>query len=159
MTDTDRPWQPWERNFIGGRIGVQEQQGTDENWIILHVESGGSKTTTSLRPHEAWMLAQMISPQLEAERQRIFEEYRAQRDALYMFKWMGTEADLLRRIADEWTCGDGCEYAGTVMCSQIERDGCRYAEAEDMRSLAKAIDIAISINASLASAKGDVPQS
>ena len=141
MTTTELPWQPWERNFSGGRIGVQEQQEANENWIILHVESGGVKTTTSLRQHEAWMLAQMISPQLEAERQRVFAEYRAQRDALYAFEWMGTEADLLRTVADEWSCGDGCEYAGYGSCPQLERDGCKFAEADGLRGLAAAIDL------------------
>jgi hypothetical protein len=62
----ERPWQPWERNFSGGRIGVQEQQGEHENWIILHVESGIGKTTTSLKLSEAWDLALMLSPQLKA---------------------------------------------------------------------------------------------
>ena len=84
-TMADRPLQPWERNFSGGRIGVQEQQGANENWMILHVKSGGVKTTTSLRLHEAWALARMISPQLEKERQRAaarIAQLEAERDNL-----------------------------------------------------------------------------
>jgi hypothetical protein len=144
---TERPWQPWERNFSGGRIGVQQQQGANEDWLILHVESGGAKTTTSLRLHEAWELARLVSPQLEAERMHIFHEFRAQRDALYAFEWMGNEADLLRRIADEWDCGDGCDYASSASCPRNDRDGCKLADVDAIRSLAAAIDRAVAIRA------------
>lgn len=138
---TERPWQPWERNYSGGRIGVQEQQGTDENWIILHVESGCAKTTTSLRLHEAWDLARLISPQLTAENQRRFDDLRAARDALHSLTYREVETDRLRRIADDLDCGDSCEYSGG-RCPKIDSDGCDLADADGLRDLATAIDTA-----------------
>ncbi len=141
--EIQRPWQPWERNFSGGRIGVQEQQGADENWIILHVESGGAKTTTSLRLHEAWELARLVSPQLEAERQRVHQELRTARDAMHSLTYREVETDLLRRTADDMDCGNGCDYAGgNRPCPKIDRDGCAAADADGLRDLAKAIDTA-----------------
>lgn len=141
----ERPWQSWERNYSGGRIGVQEQQGRDENWMILHVESGGVKTTTSLRLNEAWDLALLLSPQLKAELDRRHKSARAAEAALYSLTWRECDTDLLRRIADEHSCGDGCEHAfggfGLAGCSQTYRDGCRYAEADQMRALADGIDL------------------
>lgn len=137
-----RPWQPWERNFSGGRIGVQEQQGRDDNWMILHVESGGAKTTTSLRPHETWDLALMLSPQLKARLDELFKQARAAEAALYSLTWRECDTDLLRRIADEHDCGEGCEYAGGRWpCPKIEREGCAFADAEQLRDLAKGIDL------------------
>ena len=139
----ERRWQPWERNFSGGRIGVQEQQGADENWMILHVESGGVKTTTSLRYHEAWDLALMVSPQVKVELQRRHDEMRKYRDALYALTHRGCETDLLRKIADEHDCGDSCDYGGgSAPCPKLERDGCNFADAIAMRDLADAIDTA-----------------
>jgi hypothetical protein len=139
---SERPWQPWERNFSGGRIGVQEQQGRDENWMILHVESGGAKTTTSLRHPEAWDLALMLSPQLKQRLAELFEQARAAEAALYNLTWRECETDLLRRIADEHDCGNDCEYGGGGgPCPRLERDGCAFAEADSLRDLAKGIDL------------------
>lgn len=140
----ERPWQPWERNFSGGRVGVQEQQGTNENWVILHVESGGVKTTTSLRLHEAWMLAQMVSPQLEAERQRVFAEYRAARDALWSLNNSEAVTDELRRIAEKRDYGSNCKHAPLSggYCTQFDNEsGCGFIEADNIRNLANAIDL------------------
>lgn len=138
---TQRPWQPWERNFSGGRIGVQEQQGTNENWTVLHIESGGVKTTTSLRHHEAWELALMISPQLKARLDELHDRARATADALHCLTWRECDTDLLRRIADDRDCGDGCTYSG-VRCPRIDDEGCAFADAESLRALAKGIDLA-----------------
>ena len=138
-----RPWQPWERNFSGGRIGVQEQQGANENWMIIHVESGGVKTTTSLRHHEAWDFALMVSPQLKAEFGRQLDEIRKLYDALHHLICRQTDTDLLRQIADDHTCGDSCEYGGgQSLCPRIDDTGCKFAEADNLRSLAQAIDTA-----------------
>lgn len=144
----ERPWQPWERNFSGGRLGVQEQQGANENWMILHVESGGVKTTTSLRHHEAWDLALMISPQLKAEMERRHAENRQMHDALYQFRYAGTQADVLRKAADEITCGENCAYHwdGRVRCPKAERDGCPYEDANELRELAEAIDTQVRVS-------------
>lgn len=112
----NRPWQPWERNYSGGRIGVQEQQGADENWMILHVESGGAVTTTSLRLHEAWDLALLLSPQVKARIASLHEEMCKYRDALWQFKNMPTGiSELLKKVADEWDCDSSrCENASGV---------------------------------------------
>lgn len=146
---TERPWQPWERNFSGGRIGVQEQQGADENWMILHVESGGVKTTTSLRHHEAWVLALMISPQLKARLDELQTELRAQRDALHSLTYRGVETDLLRKLADDQDCGSNCETVGLMdrstgchECPASDRGECGLDNAEGLRALANAIDTA-----------------
>lgn len=138
----ERPWQPWERNFSGGRIGVQEQQGANENWMIVHVESGGAKTTTSLRLHEAWDFALMVSPQVKARLNELHDQVRDQRDALHALTYRSADTDLLRQIADEHDCGHDCDYAGSYHCPKIDRDGCDLADADSLRNLAKAIDIA-----------------
>jgi hypothetical protein len=140
----ERPWQPWERNYSGGRIGVQEQQGTDENWMILHVESGGAKTTTSLRYHEAWELALLLSPQLKARLEELFEGRRAAQNALHSLTWRECTTDTLRRIADERDCGRDCEYNSEGRaCPRMEREeGCGFIDAEEIRDLAKGIDLA-----------------
>lgn len=138
----ERPWQPWERNYSGGRIGVQEQQGENENWMILHVESGGAKTTTSLRLHDAWDLALRLSPQLKARLDELFKQARAAEAALHSLTWRECDTALLRRIADDHSCGDGCDYGGSrAPCPKLERDGCRFAEADQMRELADGIDL------------------
>ncbi len=142
----DRPYQPWERNFSGGRIGVQEQQGTDENWIILHVESGGVKTTTSLRHHEAWVLAQMVSPQLKAEFDRRLTELRKSMDALHSLTYRGADVDLIRSIADDRDCGSYCEHAfggfGLSGCHLSSNGECAADDAESLRALATALETA-----------------
>lgn len=137
----ERPWQPWERNFSGGRVGVQEQQGTNENWIILHIESGGVKTTTSLRYHEAWDLALMLSPQLRARLDELFNDARNLRSSLYSLTYRQVDTDVIRQIADDRDCGRDCEYGG-ASCPRLDRDGCALAEADSLRDLAKAIDTA-----------------
>lgn len=139
---TERPWQPWERNFSGGRIGVQEQQGATENWMILHVESGGAKTTTSLRHHEAWDLALMLSPQLKARLEELFQGRKKAEAALYSLTYRGVDTDKLRAIADELDCGTDCDYGGgRGQCPKMERDGCDFADAESIRDLAAGIDL------------------
>jgi hypothetical protein len=144
----ERPWQPWERNFSGGRIGVQEQQGPDENWMVLHVESGIGKTTTSLRLGEAWDLALMISPAVKA---RLFELLAARRraeNALHQFKWADTLAPLLRKIAEDWDCDSSqCEFAsddmGCLSCPHMDEErGCRAVEAGELREFADALEMA-----------------
>ncbi len=149
-SDMERPWQPWERNFSGGRLGVQEQQGTNENWMILHVESGGAKTTTSLRYHEAWDLALMVSPQVKARLEELFTGRRAAEAALWQFKYADTIAPLLRKIADDWTCDYSCERAGSSTCHERD-DGCRFVEAEELREFATALEL----RATLAKTQGE----
>jgi hypothetical protein len=148
----ERPWQPWERNFSGGRIGVQEQQGPDENWMILHVESGVGKTTTSLRHHEAWDLALMLSPQLKARLEELFQGRRKAEAALHQFTWADTLAPVLRKVADEWDCDSSqCEFAssdhGGLSCPCIERDGCKAVEAGEMRQFADALELSAKLRA------------
>lgn len=139
----ERSWQPWERNFSGGRIGVQEQQGTNENWMILHVESGCAKTTTSLRQNEAWDLALMLSPQLKARLDQLFNDKRATDAALHSLTWRECSTDLLRSIADERDCGSDCDrQGGWAHCPLIDRGECGFADAEQLRDLAKGIDLA-----------------
>ena len=146
---TERPWQPWERNYSGGRIGVQEQQGPDENWMILHVESGGVKTTTSLRTQEAWDLALRLSPPLKARLDEIHKEVRDCRAAMHSLTYRKRETDLLRQIADELDCGPDCETVspmdwstGTRECPASDRGECGLDKASGLRDLAQAIDIA-----------------
>ncbi len=132
----DRPWQPWERNYSGGRIGVRQ----DGEWTIIHIESGGAVTTTSVREHEAWDMALQLSPQLKERLATLSEEARAARNALYSLTWRECDTDTLRRIADEKDCGHSCEYAGG-RCPEIDRDGCALADADSIRELAKGIDL------------------
>jgi hypothetical protein len=147
----ERPWQPWERNFSGGRIGVQEQQGPDENWMILHVESGIGKTTTSLRHHEAWDLALMLSPQVKERLEYLHREMRKAQDALHQFTWADTLSPLLRKVADEWDCDSSqCEFAssdmGSLSCPHIESErGCLAVEADELRQFADALEVAATI--------------
>jgi hypothetical protein len=149
----ERAWQPWERNFSGGRIGVQEQQGENENWMVLDVESGIGKTTTSLRLNEAWDLALMISPQVKA---RLFELLAARRraeTALHQFTWADTLSPTLRKVAEEWDCDSSqCEFAsddmGGLSCPQMEREeGCRAIEAAELRQFADALEVAAPLRA------------
>lgn len=150
MTNTtERPWQPWERKFSGGRVGVQEQQGANENWMIVHVESGGAKTTTSLRHYEAWDFALMVSPQLKAEFGRRHDEIRKLRDALYHLTHRQTDTNLLRQIADKQDCGAHCEFispmdwsTGCQECPNTDKGTCGSDNASAFRSLANAIDTA-----------------
>lgn len=145
----ERPWQPWERNFSGGRIGVQEQQGPNDNWMILHVESGVAKTTTSLRPHEAWDLALMLSPQLKARLDELFKQARAAEAALHTLKveHRGASIDTLRLVADQIDCGDGCEAVGPMdmstgvrECDLSDRGECPFDHACELRDLASALE-------------------
>lgn len=138
-----REWQPWERNFSGGRVGVQEQQGSNENWTILHVESGGRTTTTSLRHHEAWDLALMLSPALKSRLEELFRNWRAAADANHALTYRATDTELLRSIADERDCGNDCErQGGWAHCPMIDRGECGFADAESLRNLATGIDLA-----------------
>jgi hypothetical protein len=156
----ERPWQPWERNFSGGRVGVTEQQCSDEsceNWMVLHVESGIGKTTTSLRAREAWELALMLSPPLKARLEELHKRWRKTADALHRFTWADTLAPVLRKVADDWDCDSSqCEFAssdmGGLSCPHIEGEqGCRAVEAEELRQFADALEIA----AALRKATGD----
>jgi hypothetical protein len=147
----ERPWQPWERNFSGGRIGVQEQQGENENWMILHVESGVAKTTTSLRLHEAWDLALMVSPQVKARLEELFAGRRKAENALHQFTWADTLSPLLRKIADDWDCDSSqCEFAssdmGSLSCPHMDDErGCRAVEADELRQFADALELAAAL--------------
>lgn len=149
VTGDARPWQPWERNFSGGRVGVQEQQGANENWMILHVESGGAKTTTSLRMHEAWDLALMISPEVKRRLDELLQQLRAANSAVHSLTNRDVDTALLRQIADEQDCGANCDYASNsaAPCPRAEGDGCHAYDAESLRELAKAIDLGAALAA------------
>lgn len=136
------PWQPWERNFSGGRIGVQQQQGLNKDWTVLHVESGGVMTTTSMRDHEAWDLALMLSPALKARLDEMFTKWRAAADANHALTYRACDTDLLRSIADERDCGHDCDHARYGPCRLVDRGECGYSDAEQLRELAKGIDLA-----------------
>jgi len=149
----ERPWQPWERNFSGGRVGVQQQDGDAGKWAVLHVESGVGKTTTSLRSDEAWDLALMLSPALKS---RLFELLTARRraeNALHQLTWAGSLAPLLRKIAEDWDCDSSqCEFAsddmGGLSCPHMdEEQGCRAVEAAELREFADAIELAAALRA------------
>ncbi len=143
MSVADRPWQPWERNFSGGRVGVRQQQGADETWTVLHVESGGAITTTSLRDHEAWALALLLSPRLNARLDELFKNWRAAADANHALTYRHTDTELLRAIADERDCGPYCRrQGGYAHCPMIDRGECGFSDAEQLRDLAKGIDLA-----------------
>jgi hypothetical protein len=148
-----RPWQPWERNFSGGRIGVQEQQGADENWMILNVESGIAKTTTSLRYHEAWDLALMLSPHVRERLDYLFGAMKKAQNALHQFTWADTIAPTLRKIADDWDCCPGCDREGSSTCHERD-EGCRFVEAHEMRECAAALEFAATLRAASAT-EGD----
>lgn len=118
-----------------------------DEWIILHVRSGGVETTTSLRAHDAYPLALALSPDLNREHDERRRKVSDLQQALYQFQWCDTaNAQLLRRIADEWDCSGSCDKfhtewdTGATVCSEEERDGCRALEAESLRDLAKAIE-------------------
>lgn len=151
---TERQWQPWERNYSGNRVGVQEQQGEHENWMILHIESGGAKTTTSLKFGEAWDLATRLSPPLAARMDDLFKKMRKAQDAMHQFTWADTIAPLLRKVADDWDCDSSqCEFASDDMgglscpCMEDER-GCRAVEANEMRQFAEALEVAAVLRSS-----------
>jgi hypothetical protein len=150
MTETrklaERPWQPWERNFSGGRIGVQQQQGEHESWMILHVESGIGKTTTSLKLHEAWDLALMVSPQVKERLLELDAARRKADDALHQFKWADTIAPVLRKVADDWDCCPGCDHEGSSTCHERD-EGCRFVEADELRQFADALEYAAALRA------------
>lgn len=138
----ERPWQPWERNYSGNRVGVR----FDGDWTILHVLSGGAETTTSIREHETWDLALRLSPKLKARLDELFEGKRAASAALHALTWRGCSTDLLRSIADEEDCDSAvCENAwsdmGGLACAQIDKGTCGAVRAEELRELAKGIDL------------------
>jgi len=138
----DRPWQPWERNYSGGRVGVRH----DGEWTILHILSGGAETTTSLRDHETWSLALDLSPKLKARLDELFEGRRKAEAALHALTWRNCATDLLRSIADEEDCDSAvCENAwsdmGGLACAKIDQGTCGAVRAEELRELAKAIDL------------------
>jgi hypothetical protein len=154
----ERPWQPWERNFSGGRIGVQQQQGENGDWTILHVESGVGKTTTSLRHHETWDLALMLSPAVKARMEELFAGRRRAENALHQFTWADTLSPLLRKIAEEWDCDSAqCEFAssdmGGLSCPHMDDErGCRAVEADELRQFADALEVAATLRAQKGSA-------
>jgi hypothetical protein len=122
--------------------------------MVLHVESGIGKTTTSLRFNEAWDLAQRLSPPLVARMEYLFKEMRKAQNALHQFTWADTIAPLLRKVADDWDCDSAqCEFAsddmGGLSCPLMERDGCRAVEAEDLRQFADALGVAEAMRATL----------
>lgn len=134
---TERPWMPWERNYSGGRVGVRQ----DGVWTIIHMESGGAVTTTSIREHESWDMALRLSPQLKTRLDELCAESRRQRDALHSLTYREVETDLLRRIAGGLDCGEHCDFSGH-RCPKLDRDGCNRADADGIRELAAAIDVA-----------------
>ena len=159
MSDVARQWQHWERNFSGGRVGVTEQQGENENWMVLHVESGVGKTTTSLRPDEAWDLALLLSPPMKARLEELHKRWRKTADALHQFTWADTLSPLLRKIAEDWDCDSSqCEFASSDMgglscpCMDDER-GCRAVEADELRQFADALEVAAELRARTESAQ------
>ena len=137
---SSRPWQPWERNYSGGRFGIRQ----DGEWTILRVESGVGDTTSSLRDHEAWDLALLLSPKLKARLEELFDGRRKAENALHALTYRQCPTDTLRRIADERDCGPDCERgSGRVHCPMVDREeGCAGYEAEEIRQLADAIGLA-----------------
>ncbi len=134
-----RPWLPSERNYSGNRVGVWHQG----EWTMLRVETSVADATMSIRQHEAWDLALRLSPALSARLDELFANARAHAAANYALTWRGCQTDLLRREADARDCGPVCEFAGLGgnQCSQLERDGCGRAEADELRELAAGIDL------------------
>jgi len=75
--------------------------------------------------------------------------YVAARDTLYTTTYVEGDADLLNAVADELTCGDGCENCSrewdtnATSCALDDRPdepiGCRYAAADQLRAIAKAL--------------------
>lgn len=118
-----------------------------DEWIILHVRSGGVETTTSLKAHDAWPLALALSPDLASDWKALRGQVSELRQALRELKdYGGANAQLLRHVADEWDCSGSCDKfhtewdTGATVCSEEERDGCRALEAQGLRDLAQAIE-------------------
>lgn len=122
----------------------------DGEWRILHVKAAGAETTVSLRDHEAWRVARGLSPELAKEMDRLGRRLSEAQAALWTFRNMPVEPDTLRTIALEWECGADCENGhresdtNAFVCSK-DGDGCRWAEAEDLRRLAQAIETRASL--------------
>jgi hypothetical protein len=143
-TKAERPWEPHERNYSGGRFGVWH----DEEWTMLRVEAGVNDATVSIRKHEAYDLAQRLSPALVERVEYLFAEMKKAQHALHQFTWADTLAPTLRKVADEWDCDSSqCEFAssdmGGLSCPHIESErGCRAVEADEMRQFADALEYA-----------------
>jgi hypothetical protein len=113
---------------------------------ILNVLSGGAETTTSIRSHEAWDLAQRLSPAWVERFNQVFDENRKLRAAVYEFTYQTTTAELLERIAGDIDCGDDCDHGHTehdtnaFVCSRAESaEGCASFDASQLREFAAAI--------------------
>lgn len=119
----------------------------DGEWSILHIKSPAGETTTSFRSHDAYAVAHALSPGLAKQLAETQERAREAEQALWRFRNLEADPDLLDKIADEWSCGPDCDNyrrewdTGAVSCSQDDRDGCRHSEAESLRELAKAIRV------------------
>lgn len=139
----ERPWQPFERNYSGGRFGVWH----DDEWTMLRVEAGIADATSSIRKDEAWDLALLLSPELGGRLEELHQGKRAAENALHQFKYAETIAPLLRKVADDWDCDSAfCENAssdhGGLSCPHIDGErGCRAVEADEIRQFAAALEI------------------
>lgn len=136
-------------NFAGSDSYVEAWP--DGEWMIVRTRSGGIETTISLNAGQACRLAWKLTP----DAGKRFDEARAARHALYELNYPGARADQLRRIAKEIDCGMGagdCAHAFEETCP--ERRFCGGREAEELRSLADALDL----KASLAAVIDDPPE-
>lgn len=115
--------------------GSKVETWRDGEWQILYAESAGSKTTLSLRDHDAWRLAHAMCPSIS----QYHERARKAGDAVCEMSYPAVRAEQLREIANEIDCGGGCENCSP---SRIERgEFCGFIAAEDMRKLATALDL------------------
>jgi hypothetical protein len=145
----ERPWQPHERNYSGGRFGIWH----DGEWTMLRVEAGVADATASIRHHEAWDMAARLSPRLVERMEYLFAEMKKAQAALHQFTWADTLSPLLRKIADDWDCDSSqCEFASSDMgslscpCMEDER-GCKAVEADELRQFADALEVAAALRA------------
>lgn len=135
VDEVERVWEPYERNYSGGRFGVWH----DGDWTMLRVEAGMADATASIRKHEAWDLALRLSPDLKDHLAFLFTEMKKAQDALYHFTWAETVVPTLRKIADEWECDINCDYYGSSTCHE-RAEGCRFVEADELRQFATALE-------------------
>lgn len=145
-----------DKTIINWSGGSTLQTWKDGEWQILYGKDvTGREFTFSLADHEAYRFAWSLSPAAND----YFGKMRAANKALYELSYPEARADGLRQIADEIDCGGyGCEGCGPH--KQERGEFCGFIAANELRDLATALDLKVSLKeptASVSPAEGKTP--